>query len=80
MARNIKRKGGNMASSTVAGTLNTVAGTADKLALKQPTIRAWLADGRIGFVRLGKSIRIPQAEIDRLIAEGTTPVRSRKRK
>ena len=35
----------------------------------------WIAQERVGVVRLGRSVRIPQSEIDRLIEEGFTPAR-----
>jgi excisionase family DNA binding protein len=44
------------------------------LTLKPKTIRAWIASRRIGYVRIGgRAIRIPVAEINRLIEEGTIP-------
>jgi len=37
----------------------------------------WIAEGRVGVVRLGRSVRVPQAEIERLVNEGYTPPRHR---
>jgi excisionase family DNA binding protein len=54
----------------------TVPQAAERLGLKQSTIRAWMLRRRIEFVRLGKrAVRISQAELERLIAEGTVPRR-----
>jgi excisionase family DNA binding protein len=53
--------------------------TAAKLGLKEPTIRLWIAQRRIGIVRLGRAIRIPSEEVERLILEGTVPAREDRR-
>jgi excisionase family DNA binding protein len=53
--------------------LVTVTQFAELLGLKESTIRAWIARRRIGIVRLGRAIRVPLEEADRLIAEGTIP-------
>jgi excisionase family DNA binding protein len=54
----------------------TVADCADRLGLKEPTIRLWIAKRKITHVKLGRSVRVPEAEVARLIREGTIPVRS----
>ena len=51
----------------------TVQEAADELGLSVHTIRAWVADRRIGHLRLGRAIRIPAAEIRRVIEESTVP-------
>lgn len=48
---------------------------AETLALSQKTIWQWIGERRIGVVRLGRAVRIPQSEIDRLMEEGSTPAR-----
>jgi excisionase family DNA binding protein len=48
---------------------------AEMLALSQKTLWQWVAARRVGVVRLGRAVRIPQSEIDRLVEEGTTPAR-----
>jgi excisionase family DNA binding protein len=48
---------------------------ADILALSQKTVWQWIGLRRIAVVRLGRAVRIPQSEIDRLMEEGTTPAR-----
>ena len=50
-----------------------------RLNMSEHTGRAWIASGRIGFVRLGRSIRIPETEIDRLLSEGFVPSRKEAR-
>jgi excisionase family DNA binding protein len=47
------------------------------LALSQKTVWQWIAERRIGVVRLGRAVRIPLSEIERLMEEGTTPARIR---
>lgn len=48
---------------------------ADRTGMKVVTIRSWIAKRRITFVRLGRSIRIPESELSRLISENTVPAR-----
>jgi excisionase family DNA binding protein len=45
------------------------------LALSQKTIWQWIGARRIGVVGLGRAVRVPQSEIDRLVEEGTTPAK-----
>jgi excisionase family DNA binding protein len=51
----------------------TVDEAADELGLSVHTIRAWIASRRLGHLRLGRAIRIPAAEIRRVIEESTVP-------
>jgi len=48
---------------------------ANALNVKPVTIRAWAAARRIAKVKLGRAVRIPSSEIDRLINEGLVPAR-----
>ncbi len=57
----------------------TVRQAAERLGLRDSTLRAWIAQRRIGIVRLGRAVRIPLEEIERLVAEGSVPARERKR-
>lgn len=50
--------------------LLSVPAMADALSLSTNTIRAWLAKGKITHVKLGRAVRIPASEADRLISEG----------
>jgi excisionase family DNA binding protein len=45
------------------------------LDLSVACLRAWIARRKIGIVRLGRSIRIPYTEIERLVAEGSVPAK-----
>jgi excisionase family DNA binding protein len=54
--------------------LRKVADCAEQTGLKEPTIRLWMAQRKIAYVKLGRAVRIPQAEIDRLIQQNTVPV------
>ena len=51
----------------------TVAEAADELGLSVHTIRTWIANRRIGHIRLGRAIRIPADELRRVIEAGTVP-------
>ena len=53
----------------------TVRLAAERLGLQESTVRAWIAQRRIGVVRLGRAVRIPLEEVQRLIAEGTIPAK-----
>lgn len=51
--------------------LITVREAARRLGLRESTIRAWLQKKRLAKVKLGRAVRIPETEIDRLVREGT---------
>ena len=51
----------------------TVAEAADELGLSIYTVRAWIADRRLAHLRLGRAIRIPAAEVRRVIEASTVP-------
>jgi len=56
--------------------LLSVPEVAERLAIKESTVRAWLLLRRLEYVRVGKrSVRIPLSEVTRIIAEGTVPAR-----
>ena len=48
----------------------TVREAAEELGLSTATIRAWIRQRRIGYVRLGRAVRIPAVEIRRLLERG----------
>jgi excisionase family DNA binding protein len=54
--------------------LVTVQEAADLLGLSPYTLYAWIAQRRIVHTRLGRAVRIPAAEVRRLIREGTVRV------
>ncbi len=51
----------------------TVKEAAEALNLSEFTIRAWIASRRLGCTKLGRAVRVTDAEIDRVMAEGTIP-------
>ena len=51
----------------------TVAEAAEALGLSIHTVRAWIASRKMAHLRLGRAIRIPAAEIQRVIDESTVP-------
>jgi excisionase family DNA binding protein len=51
----------------------TVIQAAARLGLSSHTIRAWIAQRRIAYIRLGRAVRIPAAEVDRILRENTIP-------
>lgn len=58
------------------GELLRVSEFAENGNIRESTVRAWLLRGKISFVRLGgRAIRIPKAELDRLVEEGTVQAR-----
>jgi excisionase family DNA binding protein len=48
---------------------------AEILALSQKTVWQWIGERRIGVVRLGRAVRVPVSEIERLMQQGATPAR-----
>jgi excisionase family DNA binding protein len=54
----------------------TIRETAEALNLSQPTIRAWIARRKIGVIRLGRAIRVPTTEVQRLLTENTVPAQA----
>ena len=56
--------------------LLTIQQASEALGLKTSTLRAWIAQRRLGYGRLGKrAIRIHVSEINRIIERGTVPAR-----
>jgi excisionase family DNA binding protein len=51
----------------------TVVEAAARLGLSSHTIRAWIGQRRIAYIRLGRAVRIPAGEVDRLLSENTVP-------
>ena len=50
---------------------------ADLFHLAEVTVRKWIAQRTITVVKLGRSVRIPLAEVERLIERGMVPARKR---
>lgn len=55
----------------------TVPEAARALGISVHTIRAWIAQRRIGYLKLGRSVRIPQEEIDRILRDSAVPAAPR---
>jgi len=51
---------------------------AQRLRLKPKTVRRWIFLRKLSYVKVGASVRIPEAEIRRIIKEGTVPRLSQK--
>jgi excisionase family DNA binding protein len=52
------------------GRLYTYDEVAAILGAKPHTIRTWIAQGKIGVIRLGRSVRIPESELYRITSQG----------
>jgi excisionase family DNA binding protein len=50
--------------------LLTVGETAQRLGFKERTIRRWLSLRKITFIKIGTAVRIPEAEIRRIVRKG----------
>ena len=53
----------------------TVKETATEFNVSPFTVRAWIAQRRLGHVKLGRAIRVPRAEIARLLETGFRPAK-----
>jgi excisionase family DNA binding protein len=53
-----------------AGRLLRVEDVAHALSVAPHTIRRWMSEGRISFVKLGRCSRISEHELHRLLAQG----------
>jgi excisionase family DNA binding protein len=53
----------------------TVKQAANQLNVSDRTVWAWVYARKLESVRLGRSVRIPQTTIDKLIQQGTMPAR-----
>jgi excisionase family DNA binding protein len=55
-------------------TMLTIAEAAEALGVKPATVRSWIWKRQIEYIKVSRAVRIPQREIQRLIAAGTRPV------
>jgi excisionase family DNA binding protein len=55
----------------MADQLQTIDETAQRLRLKPRTVRRWVFLRKVGYVKVGGAVRIPESEIERVISEGT---------
>jgi excisionase family DNA binding protein len=54
-----------------------VADLASELGLAPITIRTWLRRGVLEYVKLGRSVRIPNRSVNDLLRRGTVPKKER---
>ena len=54
----------------------TVREAAALLGIKECTVRLWLAQRKLAFVRCGRAIRIPRGEVQSFIERNTIPART----
>ncbi len=47
---------------------------ADRLSISRWTVYSWLQEGRLKKIKLGRLVRIPESEVDRIVQEGTQEV------
>ena len=51
----------------------TVREAAERLGLRESTIRKWILQRRIGVVRLGRAVRLRAADLDKMLTEAYRP-------
>ena len=55
--------------------LLTLPEAAERLGLKVATLRFWVWQRKIEFVRVGRAVRVSEAVVKQLIEQGTVPAR-----
>ena len=56
--------------------LLTVPEVAQRLSIKESTVRAWLLRRQLAHVKIGRrAVRVSVGEVERIIKEGNTPAR-----
>ena len=48
---------------------------AEMLGVSPHTVRSWIGSRRLGSVRMGRAVRVPLAEVERIVDGGFTPHR-----
>ena len=56
--------------------MHNVQKAAERLGLKPSTVRTWILHRKISYVKIGRAVRIPEQEIERIIRENTIPARA----
>jgi excisionase family DNA binding protein len=51
----------------------TIAQAAVELGVSPHTVRAWIGRRRLGHLKLGRAVRVPHADVQRLIDQSYTP-------
>ena len=54
-----------------------IAQFAEPLEVTQSCVRRWILERKITVVKVGRLVRIPSSELDRLLAEGLRPRRTK---
>jgi excisionase family DNA binding protein len=55
--------------------LLTVREVAERLAIREGTVRLWLAQGRLPTVKCGRATRIPADSVEEFVRQNTVPAR-----
>lgn len=55
--------------------LLTVPEFAERIRIKPSCVRRWILERKLASVRVGRLVRVPASEVDRIIEEGTRPAR-----
>ena len=58
--------------------LLTIPQFATALSVTIACVRRWIIEKRVAVVKLGRLVRIPQTEVDRLIADGFRPAENQR--
>jgi excisionase family DNA binding protein len=58
--------------------LLTIPQFATALSVTVACVRRWMIEKRVSVVKLGRLVRIPASEVDRLIADGFRPAENRR--
>ena len=58
--------------------LLTIPQFATALSVTIACVRRWIIEKRVSVVKLGRLVRIPHTEVDRLIADGFRPAENRR--
>ncbi len=60
--------------------LLTIPEFADALRVKPSCVRRWLSESKITRVHVGRLVRIPSSEVERIVSLGTRPARDTRTK
>ena len=63
----------NRNTQTVTGKLLTIPEASERLGLKPATVRFWVWTRKIEHVKVGRSVRIREGTVERILEQGTIP-------
>ena len=63
----------------MAAKLMNVHQFADSLGITVAAVRRWLLERRVTHIKIGRCVRIPESEVDRIIDAGLRPARPNKK-